>query len=188
MNFTLRPMTQDKKIVFHDLYEVVFGFMFGDADGYEDLIVLRTQNKSDMIAAFFLFDALENLYPNGRGGSDDYPTIWKRLEEDWPRNYDYDRYASVDTCRAFYYDKGISTPLDVEYSQADKEFAKSFKSMNETAGGRVNNRTAAIADFDWSTYCDRIVEYVDTNYFTITHQKVTIFNTDFKWDCTRPNR
>ena len=25
MNFTLRPVTQDKKIVFHDLYEVVFG-------------------------------------------------------------------------------------------------------------------------------------------------------------------
>lgn len=188
MIFTYRELQQDKKIVFHDLYEVVFGFMFGDADGYQDVIVLRTQNKSNMIATFLLFDALQNLYPNGRGFMDDYPVIWERLEEDWPYENDYVCQASIDTCRAFYYDKGIAIPLDVEYSHADKEFIKSFMSMDKIAGGRVNNRKAAIKDYDWSTYRDRIVEYVDSNYFTITHQKVTIFNTDFKWDCTNPNK
>lgn len=147
-------------------------YQFSDADGYEREKVIQTKNTIDICAAVFVFHAYDNLYPNGRGGCDDYPLIWKRLEEIWPID-EQGNMLSIDEIDLFYYEHGVKLPFNIEYSKNDMEFIKSFKSLSDIAGkGTIRS---ARNDFDWSVYADLITEYV-SKQFNSPKEMVTIFN------------
>ena len=190
MHFVVIEPKKKKQIKLHDLYEVSFKYMHGDADGYETNVVLRTKNFIDVMATIFVFHAYNNLYPNGRGGCDGYPLIWKRLEGDWPYSNDCcGNEASIDEVKLKYYDQGVALEMDIKYSPDDLAFIKTFENITKVAGGSVNNSENAVADFDWSTCADRIKEYCIKSYFTdcsfSPDINVTIFDEDFCWDCSK---
>lgn len=164
---------KQKQIKLHDIYEVCFTYMHGDADGYTTNVVLLTKNMMDIYAAIYIFHSYKNLYPRGRGCRDDYPVIWEDIHEDWPYD-DCDIQTSLDGCNVYYYDNGVRLKTDVEYDLEDTAFIKSFGDMNTVAGGRTNNRTHAINDYDWSTYRKRILEYVNIKHNNCL-DSVTIF-------------
>lgn len=164
-------------IKLHEVYQVYFRYMHGDADGYETKLVLQTGNIIDVFASIFVYHSYANLYPNGRGGSDDYPVIWEALVEEWPYDYNYDIQSSIDSVEVFYYINGVKNKVQIEYSDKDLEFISSFGSMTNVAGGRTNSRKAAITDYDWSQYVTRITDYC--NSLGSNKYNVTIFDDDY---------
>lgn len=116
-NIDFTPITEvsirDKvEPLFRDKYVVCVEFMFGDADGFEELFVPFEWRQEELMIEFLQFlQRCSAAYPNGKRGYDDYCHVdgydkWVDTEiglEYWPLQ-DCEYPASFERAQVYYYD------------------------------------------------------------------------------------
>ena len=109
-------------------YQVVVDTMTGDGDDYHNFSVLFDENQISDLQQYIIYcEVLQNQYPNGRGGYDDYKLDFfeEYFSDDW---YNYEGMEdSMEDYSVYYYDEdGIKYNIKVVLSKEDIKVIDSF--------------------------------------------------------------
>ena len=109
-------------------YQVVVDTMTGDGDDYHSFNVYFDENQISDLQRYIIYcEVLQNQYPNGRGGCDDYELDFfeEYFSDDW---YHYeDMQDSMEDYSVYYYDEdGIKYDVKVVLSEEDIKVIDSF--------------------------------------------------------------
>ena len=109
-------------------YQVVVSTMTGDADDYHEFSVLFDENQISDLQQYIIYcEVLQNQYPNGRCGDDDYELDFfeEYFSDDW---YNHEGMEdSMEDYSVYYYDEdGIKYDVKVVLSEEDIKVIDSF--------------------------------------------------------------